>query len=56
MNKTYNSPMLQIVSINKSDIIATSGEPNQIYRGGTLGAGGQLGADRFRDFEEDYSY
>ena len=41
--------MLRIVSIKKSDIIATSGEQTMtIYGSGTL-SGGQLGADRFRD-------
>ena len=33
--KTYNSPMLQVVSINKKDIIATS-DP-AVTLGGTFG-------------------
>ena len=50
MNKTmkkYIDAELSIISINNC-VIATSGEPNEIYRGGTL-VGGQLGADRIRD-------
>jgi hypothetical protein len=51
MTKKYNSPMLHVVSINKNDIIVTS--PG--YGGYTTETSGNLGADRFRDFE-DYSY
>ena len=46
MTKTYNSPMLQVVSINKSDIIVTS---PLSYGGSTDATSGNLGADRFRD-------
>gem|GEM_PF-2212880 len=28
MKKTYENPMLQVVSIKRNDVIATSGEPN----------------------------
>ena len=48
--KTYVNPMLQVVSIKKSDIIATSTETLGIgnaYSGGTIQAG-----DRFRDWED----
>ena len=47
--KKYNSPMLQVVSIKRSDIIATSGpfESNGDYKKGV-----NLAApDHFRDFE-----
>ena len=49
--KKYENPMLQVVGINKSDLIVTS--PG--YGGQTTETSGNLGADRFRDFE-DYSY
>ena len=48
MTKTYNSPMLQIVSIKKSDIIATSTMSVQgTYDRGTItiAAPGQRGLD-----------
>ena len=45
--KKYENPMLQVVSINKSDIIVTS----PVYGGTTDAKSGNLGADRFRDFE-----
>ena len=48
--KKFENPMLQVVSINKSDIIVTS--PG--YGGTTEAKSGNLGADLFRDFE-DYS-
>jgi len=48
MTKKYNSPMLQVVSINKSDIIVTS----PLYGGSTTETSGNLGADRFRDWED----
>lgn len=47
--KKYENPMLQVVSIKKSDIIATSTETLGIgnpYSGGEIQA-----ADRFRDWE-----
>ena len=50
MKKTYVNAMLQVVSIKKSDIIATS-ETMTVYKDGTL-SGSQLGADRFRDWED----
>ena len=48
--KTYNSPMLQVVSINKKDIIATStmgmlGDYNSSTV--TIGAPGQRGLDEW---------
>ena len=50
MTKKYNSPMLNVVSIKRSDIIATSGEETMNMRGnydsGTISIGA---ADRFRD-------
>lgn len=51
MTKKYNSPMLQIVSINSKDIIATSNETMGIsgsaFTGGSAGvlAPGQRGLD-----------
>ena len=45
--KKYENPMLQVVSINKSDIIVTS--PG--YGGTTSLDSGNLGADRIRDDE-----
>ena len=48
--KTYNSPMLNVVSIKRSDIIATSGEKFGITNTAfDTGSGTILGADRFRD-------
>ena len=49
--KKYENPMLQVVSIKQNDILTTS--PG--YGGTTDAVSGNLGADRFRDFE-DYSY
>ena len=48
--KTYNSPMLNVVSIKRSDIIATSGEETMNYRGDfgsgiTIAAPGMRGLD-----------
>ena len=53
--KTYNSPMLQVVSIKRSDIIATSDQTMTIYRNGTL-SGGQLapGQRDLDDYYEEY--
>ena len=50
MKKTYLNAMLQVVSIKKNDIV-TASETMTIYGEGTL-SGGQLGADRFRDWED----
>ena len=50
MTKRYNSPMLQIVGIKQSDVIATSTKYGKAWDGSST----ILGADRFRDFE-DYS-
>ncbi len=44
--------MLQVVSISKNDIIATS---EVVGFGSTYSGGAIEAADRFRDFE-DYSY
>ena len=55
--KTYNSPMLNVVSIKRSDIIATSGEETMGMRGAydsgtiTIAAPGQRGLD---DWYEGY--
>lgn len=43
MTKTYNSPMLQVVSIKKSDVIATS---TLGYGGTTDETSGNLAPDR----------
>ena len=51
--KKYENPMLQVVSINKNDVIVTSVTATL---GGTQDNTSALGADHFRDFEEDYSY
>ena len=48
--KTYNSPMLNVVSIKHNDIITDSGK----FSGTSTTR--QLAGDRFRDFEEDYDY
>ena len=48
MTKNYNSPMLQVVSINSKDIIATS-DVNATLGANVTEVGGILGADRFRD-------
>ena len=53
MKKTYVNAMLQVVSIKKNDIITGS---NPKLSGTYTGGDPILGADRFRDFEEDYSY
>ena len=47
--KTYNSAMLQIVSINQNDIIATSGEPQVFDQNFKGGVGDILAPDRSRD-------
>ena len=49
--KTYNSPMLQVVSI-KNNVIATSGEPqlNGTYNGGDV-----LAPDRFNMFGDSWA-
>ena len=51
--KTYNSPMLQVVSINKKDIIATSDPAltTTVYTTGSVLAPGQ----RF-DGDEDFDF
>ena len=51
MTKKYVNPMLQVVSIKQNDILTNS----PMYGGTTEATYGNLGADRFRDFE-DYSY
>ena len=48
--KTYLNPMLQIVSINKSDVIATS--TVGLHTDQSFSNENQFGAaDRFRDWE-----
>ena len=47
--KKYENPMLQVVSINKKDIIATS---TDAPLGGSQDNTAALGADRFRDWED----
>ena len=48
--KTYNSPMLQVVSI-KNDIVTTS-DPK--YGGMTTATSGNLAPDRFNDWDAGY--
>ncbi len=52
--KTYNSPMLQVVSIKRSDIIATS--TRNLGLGASGSANAAESADRFRDFDWDAGY
>jgi hypothetical protein len=52
MTKKYNSPMLQVVSIKKSDVIATSTTTLGIGASGS--AINAEAAGRFRDFDEWY--
>ena len=50
MTKKYNSPMLQVVSINKKDIIATSDPAlGGVFNGETI-----LAPGRERDFNSWY--
>ena len=52
MTKTYNSPMLQVVSIKKSDVIATSAPG---YGGTTDETSGNLATDRFTMFGDNWA-
>ena len=49
MTKNYNSPMLQIVSINSKDIIATSGEKMGMLGNYDSGTVTIAAPDRFHD-------
>ena len=53
MTKKYNTPMLQVVSISKKDIIATS--DLGLYNDATLGAGDILAPDRFSVFGDSWA-
>ena len=48
MKQSYNTPMLQVVSIKRNDII-TGSEVNATLGANVTEVGGILGADRFRD-------
>lgn len=49
--KKFENPMLQIVSINKKDIIATS-ETLGVYNTAISDENAVYGADRFRDWND----
>ena len=51
--KIYNSPMLQVVSINTKDIIATSGGQKFTLKNEDLGSGTVLAPGQ-RSFDEWY--
>ncbi len=53
MTKKYNSPMLQIVSISKKDIITTS-DPNVILGGTYTGSGNNFCAPGQRGLDDWY--
>ena len=50
MTKKYNSPMLQVVSIKKNDII--TGSEVVGFGIGTKDGGAACAGDRFRDWED----
>ena len=50
--KKYVNPMLQVVSINKNDIIATSGEPQVLDQNFSGGSGDILAPGR--DWDAGY--
>ena len=55
MTKKYNSPMLQVVSIKRNDIIATSGEPQLFGNKFTGSSENVLSAGRrFDEWYEGY--
>ena len=53
MTKLYNTPMLQIISIQRNDIVTASGDKlgvsNTLYEGTTI-----LAPDRFNEWYEGY--
>ena len=49
--KTYNSPMLQVVSIKRSDIVTAS---DQYGSNGTYGVGVNLAAPGMRGLDDYY--
>ena len=57
MTKQYNTPMLQVVGINKKDIIVTSPKfTDQVAgtKGGDETTGFGFAPDRFNDWYEGY--
>ena len=54
MTKKYNTPMLQVVSINHNDIITGSNEPQVAIGSGYYTGGTICAPDRFDDWDAGY--